>query len=291
MTTTLKYTMKKIIPTLIFSLTMAGCSTLKITPEVRQQLNQTQQSIKQAPIAILANSCMLTNELGRDQILITPSYTSAEQFNKQLIEQLSQQGVQVSKIASPLICGFMPEEQYKKYDVKADKKAKRTATTTYPLLNSRDNSLTVEQQNAVLELYQFFAASDKISVYNQSNKKSPIPLPILKDETAQTIKSWSNSRYIFVTSVDGLDASFGNKLVMGTLSAGVGIATYNMGSTFITAYTPKEGQFYSLRLLDLEQKNTIWSSNGNLKGNVFSYDKHSISAENILYPLFEKQPK
>jgi hypothetical protein len=65
---------------LVISVIFAGCTTTKISPEMRNQLNQTQMKLQVQPVAILVNSCLLTNELGKDLILNQPTQLTSEKF-------------------------------------------------------------------------------------------------------------------------------------------------------------------------------------------------------------------
>ena len=279
--------MKKLILPLLMSFAITGCATTKISPEVQAQLNKTQNVLKTTPVAILVNSCLLTNELGRDLVLNAQSQQSSEKFLHAFTQQLNEQGVQVSQTASPLICGFMPEEQLKKLDVQTDQNTKRTAITTYPLINTQEPSMSTEQRNAVLNLNQYLMQLDEVTLANIRNKKQQLAEPQLHDATLNTLKDWAKSNYIFMVSLDGLDASVGSKFAMGTLSLGITLATMGAGAGIVTAYMPREGQFYTVRLFDLETKKIIWIKNSALKGNIFSEKNHTLEANSILEPLFK----
>lgn len=283
--------MKKIIIPLIISLLFTGCATTKVSPDLRNKLNQTQADIKTTPISILVNPCLLTNELGRDLVLKEQSQLTAEKFIQTFKQQLNEQGVQVNEATAPFICGSMSEEQLKKFDIKADQNAKRSAITTFPILNSKSSSMTSEQQNAVLALNQYILKSNEVELANARNKKVTLPKPELSQTTVTSLKDWSKSNYIFITSLDGLDASMGSKFAMGTLSLGVTLATMGAGAGFVTAYMPKEGQFYTVSLFDLDKQQFVWTKHANLNGKIYSIKNHSLEAKNILDPLFEaKKP-
>lgn len=279
--------MKKIVLPLIASLVFTGCATTKISPEARQQLNKTQAAIQAKPVAILVNSCLLTNELGKDLVLNEPSKLTAEKFIQAFTQQLNQHNVTVSASAVPFICGTMPEEQLKKYEFQADKKSKRILINTYPLLNQNNINMTDEQRTAVLVLNQYIAKFDAVQLKMVQNQKTTLDIPQLDDRTINTLKNWSKSNYIFVVSVDGLDASLGSKFAFGALSVGVTLATMGAGAGIVTAYMPREGQQYSVRLLDLDKQAFEWNKYDLLKGNIYSIKNHTVQADTILNPLFE----
>ncbi|MFW1971303.1 hypothetical protein [Acinetobacter bereziniae] len=281
--------MKKLIYPLVISVIFAGCTTTKISPEIRNQLNQTQMKLQAQPVAILVNSCLLTNELGKDLILNQPTQLTSEKFIQTFSKQLNQNGVQISEIASPFICGSMPEEQLKKYDILINKDLKRAEITNYPFLNTTNSNMNVDQQKAVLAFNQYIAKSNEVILANSRNKKLALSLPILEPETINTLKDWSKSNYIFVVSLDGLKASAGSKLAMGALSVGVTLATMGAGAGLVTTYIPKQGQFYSVRLFDLGKQEFVWNKYSTLDGNIFSTKNHTIEAHTILDPLFENK--
>lgn len=283
--------MKKILFPLVASFVFTGCATTKISTETRNQLNQTQTALKAEPVAILVNSCLLTNEVGKDLILNQPSQLTSEKFIQIFSQQLNQNGVQIGEIASPFICGSMPEEQLKKYDFLANKDSKRTEIMTYPLLNAHHSNMNADQQKAVLAFNQFIAKSNEVILTNARNKKVTLALPILEAETVNTLKDWSKSNYIFVVSIDGLKASTGSKLAMGVLSVGVTLATMGVGTGLVTTYMPQQGQFYSVSVFDLTKQEFVWNKHSMLKGNIFSTKNHSTEADAILDPLFENKEK
>ncbi|MBU3847170.1 MAG: hypothetical protein H9855_09390 [Candidatus Acinetobacter avistercoris] len=283
--------MKKIFVPLFVSLLLAGCATTQMSPETRNQYNQIQTALKSAPVAVLINPCLLTNELGKDLILAEPSRLSSDKFLETFNQQLNQQGITIGKSAAPFICGLMPEEQMKKYDFQADSITKRAPISTYPLLNQTGSTLTTEQQNAVLALNQFFVKYNSVELANLRNKSAPAALPELDQATLDILKNWSASEYLFIINIDGLDASMGSKFAMGALSAGVTLATLGIGGGLVTAYMPQEGQQYTVRLFDLNKKQFIWTKSALLKGKVFSTKNHSLEAKNTLDPLFELKIK
>lgn len=279
--------MKKIVLPLIASLVFTGCATTKISPEARQQLNKTQAAIQAKPVSILVNSCLLTNELGKDLVLNEPSKLTAEKFIQAFTQQLNQHNVTVSASAVPFICGTIPEEQLKKYEFQADTKSKRTLINTYPLLNQNNINMTDEQRAAVLVLNQYIAKFDAVQLKMVQKQKTTLDIPQLDDRTINTLKNWSKSNYIFVVSVDGLNASLGSKFAFGALSVGVILATMGAGAGIVTAYMPREGQQYSVRLLDLDKQAFEWNKYDLLKGNIYSIKNHNVQADTILNPLFE----
>ena len=281
--------MKKITLTLITSLLFSGCATTKITPEARNQLNQTQIAIKSQPIAVLVNPCLLSNELGKDRILNQASQLSSEKFIQTLTQELNQNGVKISEVSSPFICGSMPEEQLKKYDYQVDQNTKRTTVNEYPFLNNKNVVMNSEQQKAILDFYQYTAKTSEISLNNALNKKKQLALPILDEKTKNTLKDWSKSNYIFVVSINGLNASVGSKFTSGALGLGVTLATMGAGAGLVSVYMPKEGQSYDVAVYDLDKKEFVWNKSSPLKGNIFSVKNHSLEAKNILDPLFESQ--
>lgn len=283
--------MKKIIVPLFASLLLAGCATTQMSSETRNQYNQTQTALKAAPVAVLINPCLLTNEVGKDLILVEPSRLSSDKFIETFNQQLNQQGITMGKSAVPFICGSMPEDQMKKYDFQANSTTKRAPITTYPLLNETGSTLSTEQQNAVLALNQFTVKYNVVELANLRNKKAPTALPELDQTNSDILKNWSASDYLFMINIDGLDASMGSKFAMGALSAGVSLATLGIGGGLVTTYMPQEGQHYTVRLFDLNKNQFIWTKNGLLKGKVFSEKNHSLEANDILDPLFELKTK
>ncbi|MCL6245867.1 MULTISPECIES: hypothetical protein [Acinetobacter] len=278
--------MKNIVLPLIASLAFTGCATTKISEESRQKLNQTQAAIQVKPVAIFVNSCLLTNELGKDLVLIEPTKLTSEKFIQTFTQQLNQHNVTVSTSATPFICGSMPEEQLKKYEFQVDSNSKRAPISTYPLLNQNSN-MTDDQRAAAFALTQFIAKTDAVNLSNVRNRNAKLDMPQLDETTVKTLKEWANSNYIFLVSLDGLNASVGSKFAMGALSVGVTLATMGAGAGIVTAYMPKEGQQYSVRLLDLDKQTFEWHKADLLKGRIYSTNNHNLQADQILNPLFE----
>lgn len=278
--------MKNIVLPLIASLTFTGCATIKISPETRQKLNQTQTAIQTKPVAILANSCLLTNELGKDLVLNEPTKLTSEKFIQTFTQQLNQHNVNVSTTATPFICGLMPEAQLSKYEFQVDSNSKRAAISTYPILNKNSN-MSDEQRAAALALTQFIAKTNAVNLAKIQSKNANLNMPQLDETTVKILKEWANSNYIFLVSLDGLNATLGNKFAMGALSFGVTLATMGAGAGIVTAYMPKEGQQYSVRLFDLDKQSFEWTKADLLKGRIYSTNNHTLQADQILNPLFE----
>ena len=158
--------MKYFLSCLTISLFLTGCATTKISPEVRQKFNQTQAKIKTTPVATVVDSCLLRSELGTSHIAGQQSRQTAAKFTAELTTQLNEQGVQVTQQLTPFICGYMPLEQLKKYDFKANPDAKREEITKYPVLNSDSVKLSELQNTALLNLNQSLNA---LSVKNIKN--------------------------------------------------------------------------------------------------------------------------
>lgn len=278
--------MKNFALPLITCLAFTGCATTKISEESRQKLNQTQAAIQVKPVAIFVNSCLLTNELGKDLVLNEPTKLTSEKFIQTFTQQLNQHNVTVSASATPFICGSMPEEQLKKYEFQAERNSKRAPITTYPLLN-KNNNMSDDERAAALTLTQFITKTDAVNLANLQNKNSQVDMPQLDEKTVKTLREWANSNYIFWVTLDGMNASLGNKFAMGTLSLGVTLATMGAGAGIVTAYMPKEGQHYSVRLLDLDKQSFEWHKADLLKGRIYSTNNHTLQADQILNPLFE----
>lgn len=283
--------MKKMIVPFFASLLLAGCASTQITPETRNQYNQIQAALKSAPVSVVINPCLLTNELGRDLVLVEASQRSGDKFIETFKQQLNQQGISISNSAVPFICGSMAEDQLKKYDFQTDSTSKRAPITSYPLLNQTGSTLTTEQQNAFLALNLFSTNYGSVELANLQNKQATTALPELDQAASDILKNWSGSQYLFMVNIDGMDASMGSKFAMGALSAGVTLATLGVGSGLVTAYMPQEGQHYTVRLVDLQKNQFIFIKGGVLKGKVFSTKKHSLEANDILDPLFELKTK
>lgn len=147
--------------------------------------------------------------------------------------------------------------------------------------------MTDEQRAAVLVLNQYIAKFDAVQLEMVRKQKTNLDIPQLDDVTINILKDWSKSNYIFIVSLDGLDASVGSKFAFGALSVGVTLATMGAGAGIVTAYMPREGQQYSVRLLDLDKQAFEWNKYDLLKGKIYSIKNHTVQADAILNPLFE----
>lgn len=285
--------MHKFVIALSTSLLFTGCATTKMSPDERNQLNQKQALLKATPIAMIVDSCLLRNEVGTDLIAAQQSSMTAEKFAGLLSQQLNDQGIKVGKQLKPFICGYMPQEQLQKYDYKANNDAKRTKVTQYPLLNTIDSTTTytAQQQNALLKLNQSFNTLQLINTQNIRNKISTTNVLELSNEDVAVLKDLTQSNYIFTTALNGVDASLGQWFAAGTLSVAISVATAGAGANVVTVLMPKEGQTYTVHLVDLDKKTVMWTKSGLPTGDLYSVTKHSVEAKAILEPLFEVSVK
>ncbi|MFU8926861.1 hypothetical protein [Acinetobacter puyangensis] len=284
--------MKKIGVCLAASVLFCGCTTTKISPDVRNQLNQKQAILKTAPVAMIIDGCLLRNELGTDLIVAEQSNWTAEKFAGLLSQQLSDQGIQVGKKLKPFVCGYMPKEQLQEYDYKADSEVTRVKVTQYPLIN-KDNviRLTEQQQNSLLNLNQSFNRWQQLSINNLKEKKPTSNTLDLNNEDIAVLKDLTQANYIFIAALTGVEASFGQKFTAGALSVGISLATVGAGANFVSVLMPREGQHYLVHIVDLDKKEVFWTKAGILAGNLYSTKKHSVEAKAILDPLFEVPAK
>lgn len=283
--------MKKLAFCLAISLSITGCATTKISPEDRTKLNQTQTLLKSNQVAVISDGCLIRSELGTSLIEGEQSRLTAQKFTNLLSTQLNQQGINVSNKLMPFVCGFMPEEQVKKYDYRLDSETKRAEIKNYPLISLENKTLSEQQQQALLNLNQSFNKQIALALKNAKEKKPVSNLLELTDQDVTVIKDLTQSNYAFIASVTGTDASFGKKFAAGALSVGVSLATVGAGSGLVTAYIPQEGQQYVVRIVDLSNKTIMWTKGGMLMGKPYSKKNHSVEAKDILNPLFEVASK
>ncbi|MCU4339023.1 hypothetical protein [Acinetobacter dispersus] len=283
--------MKKLAFCLAISLSITGCATTKISPEDRNKLNQTQTLLKSNQVAVISDGCLIRSELGTSLIEGEQSRLTAQKFTDLLSTQLNQQGINVSNKLMPFVCGFMPEEQVKKYDYRLDSETKRAEIKNYPLISLENRTLSEQQQQALLNLNQSFNKQIALALKNAKEKKPVSNLLELTDQDVTVIKDLTQSNYAFIASVTGTDASFGKKFAAGALSVGVSLATVGAGSGLVTAYIPQEGQQYVVRIVDLSNKTIMWTKGGMLMGKPYSKKNHSVEAKDILNPLFEVASK
>lgn len=286
-----KVRMKNFLLCLALGLSITGCATTKISTEERNKLNQTQALLKTNPVAVISDGCLIRSELGTSLIEGEQSRLTAQKFAELLTSQLNEQGVKVGHKIMPFVCGFMPEEQVKKYDYRLDNEAKRAEINNYPLVSLENKTLSEQQQQALLNLTQSFNKQAVLALKNAKEKKPVSNLLELSDQDITALKNLTQSDYVFIASVTGTDASFGKKFAAGALSVGVSLATVGAGSGFVTAYIPQEGQQYVVHIVDLNSKTIMWTKGGMLMGKPYSRKNHSIEAKAILNPLFEVASK
>lgn len=281
--------MKKIIVALGISTSIVGCATTQpLSSEQMQKLNQLRTELQTKPVSLVVNPCLIRNELGKDQLMNEPAQLTSERFIETFTQQLMQYNVKVQHTAVPFICGSMPADQLTKYDFK-DANGKRLPISHSPLLNPHNNILTDEQKTAVLALNQFIAKSEAYTIARAQKPNPKLAAPQLDETSIRTLKDWANSDYLFLASLDGLEASMGSKFAYGAFSLTVSAAT--MGAGAVVTYIPKEGQHYTVHLIDLNQSQSTWKNSNVLKGKIFDTDHHSLIAKDIFKPLFETNMK
>lgn len=239
----------------------------------------------------MVDSCLLKSELGTSHIAGQQSRQTAAKFTTELVKQLSEQGVQVTTQVTPFICGYMPAEQVKKYDFKVNPDAKRQTISQYPILNTDNSTLSPPQATALLNFNQSINALVVKNTKNLAQKKPLSTQLELSDTDQANLIDQLKTPYVFIVSTAGVDVSFGRSFVTGAVSLSLSMATLGAGASVYPFLMPAEGQTYSLNLVDLNNKQVLWSTGGLLNKKVFSEKKHSVEAPAILNPLFEVNAK
>ena len=256
---------------------------MAIKPETRSALDHQQNELRQAPVAILTDSCLSRAELGTSHIIGQESAQLALGFNEALTQQLKDVSVSTTVQSAPFICGFMPKKQIIGYDIRLHPKDKRQEINQFPVLNPLEsNTPNPSQQDALLRLYEKL---NKTAVSSNQNAFQPAKLD-LSTEDLNILKTFTQADKIFVMNISGAQPSFGRKFSQATLSAGASLATMGMGAGLVYYSMPVEGQRYSLNLIDLTKNQLVWHQQNNFAGKLYKVEQVAFVAPNLLDPLF-----
>lgn len=275
------------------TLFFTGCATtsMQVSPEVLQQREILKTELKTKSVALLSDSCLLRSELGTSHVAAQQSRQTAEKLSAEVKDQFNQYGVDVIVNAHPFLCGYMPEQQLKKYDIKYDVDGKRQEIK-YPVLNDSELANNQQQNLAILHLYQAVNLQNAQQLENARypKKAKPIGELNLTDDEQNTLKTFAQSPYLVLVSSAGVDVSFGKNFLITGLSAGIAVATLGAGSPMAVFYMPAEGQTYTLNIVDLDKKKIVHGWSEHLPNKVFAKNNHDIGVIHPLWGLFETAP-
>lgn len=233
---------KVLLPALALT-ALTACSTT--SPQMRQNLDTTQQKLQAAPVSVLADACLIRLELGTSHVLFEQSEAFATAVATDVRQQLAKRGIASNAPSIPFVCGSVAQEGVTRYDIKMTAEGERQELTTYPL-ETASNQFDSATDEAYLSLLQTLAT------LKGSENKVPLAVPI-DDALQQRLLGTINSQFVFVIESTGGKKSFGRGMLEGVASTAVLMA---VGTNMYAV--PQDGAQYAIYLVDLKSKQLLW---------------------------------
>ncbi|MDO5768951.1 MAG: hypothetical protein Q4P13_05555 [Psychrobacter sp.] len=265
---------RALLPTLAMgALTLSACTTTT-SPQLRQNLDNTQQKLRAAPVSVIADACLLRLEVGTSHVLFEQSQAFANAVALDVRQQLAARGISAKSQNVPFICGSLPEKDVTRYDIKLTAEGERQQLTVYPL-KSATNQLDATTNSAYLTLLQ--------SLPTLKARDKDLPLTLTLDAvTQQHLQSHLGSQYVFVIESAGGKKSFGRGMLEGVASTAVLMAA---GANMYAV--PQDGARYSIYLIDLKANQLLWfKRNQSVDPTVFKAPVDSYTTPKLLTPLY-----
>ncbi len=260
------------ISLLASALAISACST--VTPEQRLEYSKTQNALNNSTISVLSTACVTKVEIGKDPVLFQQAEETAKQTSDILKNALTAKNLSVNKQLSPLVCGRLGDKALKKMSIRYTAKGKREDIKSIPIL-STGNTNSKELNLAYAKL---FKALTKVSQSSPSIKTSIE----LSDSDAKLLANEFASDKTFVILSSATKASFAANMA---IAAPTALLT---GGAYVS--TIPQGQFYSIYLLDIKNKQVEWIKHPTpLKGRVLKTPVSIAPIPNILSPLYESK--
>lgn len=260
---------------LTIPLTLAACSTMKVSPEARSAYDITQKKLASQPLSVISDGCVVRVELGKNDILYQQSDLSSIAMMNTVKEELSMRNLAVSRTSAPFVCGTYPEKVLKKTDIIKSLDSKELVNINYPILSS-NNSFDAKTNQAYLDLFTAIGVLNKQDLKNAYGQKYNLGLSV---PTLSALKQVEGTDKVFVSLLNASKPSFGYSMAMGVSTA---VATGG------TAYSiPQQGVSHSLYLVDLTTNSIDWSKSTSINAKVFKMPiNERLEYENILEPLY-----
>lgn len=261
------------LPIAIAAITVfSGCATTA-SPQARSAHDKNQQTLKEQPVSIISDGCVLRVEIGKDDIMYQHSDATSTAIANTLKDKLNAKGVTVNNISSPFICGAMTQKELSEMDILMTEDAKDVLNTSYPVISATNTFDSVTNQ-AYLNLYTALNSAKKNA--NAAQKDGAYTALGLDTASADTIRKIENANKVFVIM------AIANKQSMGLRVAAA--STSPLAGALINR---APGQYYAVNLVNLETNQIEWSKSGQIQTNVFkTLVTGSLETKKMLDPLY-----
>lgn len=268
--------MKKTLALLTLSSTLVGC----VAPLTKQQAQALSTDLKQQPIALLTDGCLMQQESEQTYIIREQSAFAGIEVANIITAELLSHGVTISQKYSPLSCSFMSEQKLAEYsqkrtfyDVASPVRMPLVATDEplqdlYPALLRLNHSVfanTSIQENNGLRLNPRYKSKDiNLNAYE-----------------IQQLKQQLGTSKIVLAHLVGYKPSSTMK------AAGLAVTALSIALQAPMTGMYKETQYFLVTYIDLDTKKVVWAKQQPFEGTLFTPGRVSIATKDVLHPLFK----
>lgn len=271
--------MKKLASTglALAALTMAGCATMKVSPETRAYYKQTQNKLALKPVGVISTACISRINLGKDHVLFMQSEGVGKAIAQTLNAELSDKKLTVSKVYTPFVCGQFTNADLSDSKIKFTKKAKAEDIKVTPIPTTGNQF----SSTANTAFYSLFQSLREVEAFNK-NTSAPVAIN-LSATASKTLQNTLQTDRVFVAVVNSSKPSFASQMTIGVTTAVVSGGRY-------TATLQGGGSGFTIYLVDLKSNQVIWNKRRVLVSNkLFRLPPtEQLNIPAILSPFYEE---
>lgn len=244
------------------ALPLAGILALTACASVSQQqrayLDAQLQRASSKPSTLVADGCVIRDEIGDDYILRRASIDVGNAVAASSKGYLSSRGVRVARTVVPFACGSA-DTAVTSLPVAENKSSAlvRNAAVPIPLLPSLSGDLDLT--NAYRQLLQQTVQSDPVGASGLAGKDLSGPDSArqfsLSDEYARVLRQQLGDQ-VWVVRAGGRQVSMGKTIGVSVLTA---VLTAGLtGGAAVASSTVADGNGYDVALVDLTRREILW---------------------------------
>ena len=227
----------------------AGCAS--VSPQQRDYYDRSAEQLRSTPIAVVADSCVLRDEIGEDFLLRRTALEQGEAVLREASGYLHRRGYRVVTQSLPFLCGAVgPHLDGVRIAETAETKSSAGAPTALPI------ALTASSRKpAVASAWsRLFTGVAEARSASQGNYPRAFTLGTNDGQLLQRELGTSQFWLIQYSDVDvSASKSFGVAMLTGMLTLGLS----GGASSFVSA--PVDTLGYSVMLVDLDRGKLIWA--------------------------------
>lgn len=230
------------------ALLLCGCAS--VSPQQRSYYDQQAQHLRSQPMAIVADSCILRDEIGDDYVLRQATQQIGEQVTQALSSHLTAAGYQVRRTSTPFLCGYlsgaMPNSEI------ADAAGGSRSSVQLPVVLATDLQADALGSAAYRNLL-----TRSIETKDTSSGKEPAAVPLELNATeAALLRTRLGASRVWVLHYGGVEVSTGKSIGVALLTSALTLGATGGAAGFYSF--PISGAGYTIALVDLDERQILW---------------------------------